>query len=275
MSPYLKWSLYIIATLILTFGLWQFCLYQNNAIEITTINLHADTTRTPIRVVHLSDLQCKQFGDKQATLTTHIKKLKPDLIIFTGDLVDAFHYNTQNWQDLASQLPKIAPTYFVSGNHEWWHGNHNTRNEILRRYSIHVLQNDETTIQIHNHTLTIIGIDDPESHLSTKAFLTQLRKLGQGIPPSSHTLLLTHRPEYFSEYDRPNIDIVFAGHAHGGQIRLPFLGGLLAPNQGLFPKYTAGLYTGTYIKMIVSRGLGNSIFPLRLFNRPEIVLTTI
>ena len=87
-----------------------------------------------------------------------------------------------------------------------------------------------------------------------------------------YTILLSHRPELFEVYAENNIDLIFSGHAHGGQFRIPFVGGLIAPNQGLFPKYDAGIYEEGNTTMVVSRGIGNSIVPFRINNRPEIVL---
>jgi predicted MPP superfamily phosphohydrolase len=256
-------------------GLWHFCVFQNNDIVVTTLNLHHSAEKKTIRIVHLSDLQSKRFGTKQALLLAEIRALQPDVIVFTGDLVDAFHYDPQSWRDVGEQLPKIAPTYFVPGNHESWLGNFEEIAAALSHFGIHVLRNQSVDLRIKQRSLRISGIDDPVMFPSEMPFLSLLQQHSERVPTSHYAILLTHRPEYFDAYDQTNIDLVFAGHAHGGQIRLPWIGGLLAPNQGLLPRYTSGLYTGKRTKMVVSRGLGNSVFPLRIFNRPEIVLVVI
>lgn len=266
----------ILATLCIAVWLWHFCTVQNNAIGVTTLNLRQNTGNAPLRILHLSDLQCKRFGEKQSLLLAHIRDLQPDIIVFTWDLVDAFHYDSQSWRELVAGLSAIAPTYFVSGNHEWWRGNFEEVATELSRVGVHVLRNQSVDVGIKQRLITIVGLEDPVSvQQSDQKFLDLIQKQSEAVATSDYAILLTHRPEYFDAYDQTRFDLVFAGHAHGGQIRLPWVGGLLAPNQGLLPRYTAGLYTGKRTKMVVSRGLGNSVFPLRIFNRPEIVLVVI
>ncbi len=261
-------------------GTWKFLKFENNAIEVTPINLRQNTEISrktpPIRIVHLSDLQCKQFGNKQQPLIQKIRESKPDLIVITGDLVDAFHYNDASWKELSDQLPSISPTYFVSGNHEWWAGNFKEVKQYLSDKNIHVLENDYALLKLKNRTFVITGLSDPAAYNGdTNEYKNRLKTLENTIPKASFSLLLAHRPEFFKRYDHSKFDLVLAGHAHGGQIRFPFIGGLFAPNQGVLPEYSAGLYQGKHTKMIVSRGLGNSVFPQRLFNRPEVIIVDI
>jgi len=267
-----KWVFFLLILL----SLGVFVYYQNNHIVVTRISLGSAQAGHCIRIIHLSDLQCKNFGDNQRLLINIIKSLRPDLIVFTGDLVDAYHYDEQYWRSLAFQLPMIAPVYFVSGNHEWWKGNFKEVEQTLTQYGVHVLRNEAVEFSIKNRQFRLVGIDDPEAYSgNSKIYLDTLNWLCQEPPPNVFTILLAHRPEYFQNYDQFGFNLVFAGHAHGGQFRIPFIGGILAPNQGFLPKYSAGLYIGKKVKMIVSRGLGNSIFPLRLFNYPEIVVAEI
>lgn len=274
-SPHIRVFVFFLAILCMGVGVWHFCTVQNNAIGVTTLNLRTHTKTTPVRILHLSDLQCKRFGEKQALLLTQIRDLQPDIIVFTGDLVDAFHYDSQTWRELVAELPAIAPTYFVSGNHEWWHGDFEEVAAELSRVGVHVLRNQAMAVRIKQRLITIVGIEDPVSFDSEKGFLDVIQEQSDEIPTSHYAIFLTHRPEYFEAYDQTRFDLVFAGHAHGGQIRLPWIGGIFSPNQGLLPRYTSGLYTGKRTQMVVSRGLGNSVFPLRIFNRPEIVLVII
>lgn len=123
----------------------------------------------------------------------------------------------------------------------------------------------------------VIGLSDPSFTLKGDMFgevpaMVDTKLRGLIGDKDNYTILLSHRPELFEAYVNCGVDLVLSGHAHGGQFRLPFIGGLVAPNQGLFPKYDAGLYTKGDTNMIVCRGLGNSIIPIRFNNRPEIVL---
>lgn len=253
-----------------------FANYQNNHLVITQFKLSSPNSKNDIRIVQLSDLQCKMFGKQQKPLLDQIKALRPDIIVFTGDLVDAFHYDVQSWQILAAQLPKIAPTYFVSGNHEWWKGNFGEVEQVLTRFGTKVLRNETLETTIKNRIFSITGIDDPEAfQKEPDRYSKTIALLNDKLPNDMLSILLVHRSEYFKTYDQTRFSLIFAGHAHGGQFRLPLIGPILSPNQGYFPKYTAGMYTGKRTKMIVSRGLGNSLFPLRLFNYPEIVVVDI
>lgn len=144
-------------------------------------------------------------------------------------------------------------------------------------FGVVVLEDKAIPLENDGEKITLIGLSDPDFTIRGDAFgevpamtSTKLRNLMDA--KNGYTILLSHRPELFETYVDCDVDLVLSGHAHGGQFRLPFIGGLIAPNQGLFPKYDAGLYTDNNTNMIVSRGLGNSIIPLRFNNRPEIVL---
>jgi len=170
----------------------------------------------------------------------------------------------------------IAPVYYVTGNHEARISEYGKLKTALEITGVTVLENERTVLEKDGDTITLLGIDDPsftadyltgDSAAVVKNTLDDLVTEGVG-----YTVLLSHRPELFDVYAESGVNLVFSGHAHGGQIRLPFIGGLAAPNQGLFPKYDAGLFTEGDTNMVVSRGLGNSLFPFRVNNRPEIVV---
>ena len=142
-----------------------------------------------------------------------------------------------------------------------------------------ILENQKVQITREGESITIMGIDDPsfqedylfgDSESVARQAITDLQNESDG-----YTILLSHRPELFDLYVETEMDLVFSGHAHGGQFHLPFIGGLVAPNQGLFPKYDAGLFSEGSTTMIVSRGVGNSIIPIRFNNRPEIIVATL
>ena len=171
---------------------------------------------------------------------------------------------------------KIAPVYFVSGNHEARVSEYEDLKMGLAEAGVIVLENQKVEITRDGEAITLMGIDDPsfqESYLfgDAESVAKQAIEMLQS-ESDGYTVLLSHRPELFELYVKTGMDLVFSGHAHGGQFRLPFIGGLVAPNQGFFPKYDAGQFTEENTTMIVSRGVGKSIIPIRFNNRPEIIL---
>jgi predicted MPP superfamily phosphohydrolase len=218
------------------------------------------------------------FGENQYELVSRIKKVKPDIIVFTGDLVDSKHYEEQPGLELMEQIVNIAPVYYVTGNHEFWSGRFSSLEKKLQERGVKILRNTSDYIEKNGSKIDIIGVDDPianntQQYNTEGEFLSsEIQKALHGREKQNFTILLSHRPEHLSTYAKHNINLIFSGHAHGGQVRLPFIGGIIAPNQGLLPKYTSGKYQEESSVMIVSRGLGNSIIPQRIFNRPEIVV---
>jgi predicted MPP superfamily phosphohydrolase len=252
------------------------CLYQqNNGIVTTSIKI--ESTDIPnhfdgYKICQISDLHSKSFGLKQRRLVNKIVENNPDVIVVTGDTVDARRYNEESCLELFSQITDIAPVYFVTGNHEAKSHKFEEFEKRLKAADVIVLRNDSQTINIDEDEILIIGLDDPSFYLMN--INTTLEKLTEHTD-STFSILLSHRPELMDVYAEQNVNLIFSGHAHGGQVRLPLVGGLIAPNQGFFPQYTSGLYKKDNSLMVVSRGLGNSLAPQRIFNRPEIVLTTL
>jgi predicted MPP superfamily phosphohydrolase len=257
-----------------------FLYFENNAIGITKYQL--SSTKLPdgfdsYRIVHLTDLHSKSFGKDQNTITRKVKKLKPDLIVMTGDLVDSRRYNEEISLMLMRKMTEIAPVYYVTGNHEWG-SRLPSLAKGLRELGVHVMRNASELVKLGDGEIRIAGVDDPTFNHEGDGDVDKMNAhLGAAFKDvdrskDAFTILLSHRPELFAVYVQNQIDLTFSGHAHGGQVRLPFLGGLVAPGQGFLPKYDGGKYTEDSSTMIVSRGLGNSIIPQRLFNRPEVVL---
>ena len=178
--------------------------------------------------------------------------------------------------EFAWQAGKIARVYFVSGNHEARILEYEDLKIGLVKAGVVILENQKVQITREGESITIMGIDDPsfqEDYLFGDAVSVTSSALSEIQNESDrYTVLLAHRPELFETYVDAGVDLVFSGHAHGGQFRLPFVGGLIAPNQGFFPEYDAGLFSEGSTTMIVSRGVGNSIIPIRFNNRPEIVV---
>jgi predicted MPP superfamily phosphohydrolase len=269
-----KWFIFIMIIL----GLIVFLYFENNAISLTQIEVKSDElpqSFNEYKIVHLSDLHSKSFGENQKRLVDKVRRLEPDIIVFTGDLVDRKRYDEKTSLTLMEQLIYIAPLYYVTGNHEWWSGRFASLEDKIIQLGVDVLRNTHEKMTRESSHITIVGIDDPASSNEIGIIENELQKSLEGVDDSSFKVLLSHRPEYFSIYTAYDIDLTISGHAHGGQIRLPFIGGLVAPNQGFFPRYTTGKYQNGRSMMVVSRGLGNSIIPQRIFNRPEVVVITL
>lgn len=263
-----------------------FLYYQNNKISLTKLTIKSK--KLPIefnktKIVHLSDLHNKRFGKNHKNIVNVIKNIKPDFIFFTGDLIDRRIYRGDIAIQLLEKLNKISKVYYVTGNHEWGLENYENLKQSIENTGTIVLNNKFIKINKGYDSLYILGVDDLEkySYKNDKLkkyikFSENLKNLVKKIPEENFKILLSHRPELFDLYSSEDIDIVFSGHVHGGQVRLPFIGGLFSPSQGFFPKYTSGVYTLGDSKLILSRGLGNSsIAPQRIFNRPEVVFLSI
>ena len=197
------------------------------------------------------------------------------MIAITGDLIDSRNTNVGIALEFAEAAIKIAPCYYVTGNHESRVSEYEELKNGLRKLGVTVLENASAEVEQNGETITLIGVDDPafqSDYLfgdSAVVMQSQLQQLTNG---EGYRILLSHRPELLDCYAQSGVDLVLSGHAHGGQFRLPFAGGIYAPGQGLFPEFDAGLYTQENTIMVVSRGIGNSIIPLRINNRPELVL---
>jgi len=262
-------------TLTLILFIIAFTYYSNNAIEVTEYTLTDPKWPESLdgyRIVHLSDLHNKSFGKNQKYLLKKVKDLNPDLILMTGDLIDRRRYDKEPAIDLMKGCVGIAPTAYVTGNHEVMHGSANSLMAELRSLNVIVLNNEALNISTSDGSFTLTGIADREAFMSQSEYEAELKRLSDD---SSVNILLSHRPEQFETYVRFGYNLAFSGHSHGGQIRLPFLGGLVAPAQGWLPKYDGGQFEERNTTMIVSRGLGNSIMPLRIFNQPDIPVMTL
>lgn len=270
-----KIKMVIIFTVLALFVIW---IYQTN-VTVGTTHYKIESSRLPeafnhFKIVSVSDLHNAKFGKDNGVIIRAVKEEKPDIIAITGDLVDYSKTDIATAEALVKELVKIAPCYYVTGNHEVWLGEkYNRLEKILLDASVTVLRDKTVNLTENNQTIQLAGLDDPD--FSDRASYNQQEILENTLADMSLTddycVLLSHRPETFGAYVNKNIDLVLSGHAHGGQFRLPFIGGIIAPNQGFFPKYDAGTYTENNTTMIVSRGLGNSVIPVRFNNRPEIV----
>ena len=249
-----------------------FCFWQNNDIVISNYSYKTSLISDNLngyKIAHISDLHNKEFGMNQKNILNLLDKENPDIIVITGDIVDSNHTSINTALEFIDGAIDIAPVFYVTGNHEYWLSN-NDRVILLKRMEqdgVTLLDNKTINMEKENGDgFYLIGLSDKD--LSNNVLTT----MSYDMDSSKLQIVLAHEPQYFENYSNADADLVLSGHAHGGQIRLPFIGGLVAPNQGFFPKYTSGTYLKNNTTMIVSRGLGNSIIPIRVFNRPEIVI---
>ena len=261
------------------FALIAWIIWGNTALELNTYTV--TSARLPecfdgYRIAHVSDLHNAEMGKDNEKLLSMLRDADPDMIAITGDLIDSRNTDIEVALQFVREAVKIAPCYYVTGNHEARISEYDELKEAMKAAGVTVLEDARTEISLEGKTITLIGVNDPsyqtdylfgdsETVMNTK--LEELNTENDGF-----TVLLSHRPELFDAYTDHGMDLVLSGHAHGGQFRLPFIGGLVAPNQGLFPEYDAGIYTENNTNMLVSRGVGNSILPFRINNRPEVIL---
>ena len=270
----------IIAAIIASMSI--FCVWQNNGITTTEIdycNAKIPHEFNGYRIVHISDLHNKKFGKNQELLLRKIRAVSPDMIVVTGDLIDRRKYELDTAIEFINGAMKIAPVYYVSGNHEAWSGDYGNITHNLLNCGVQILDDSKIELIKGEGKMEILGLSDPDFLTYDYMDGTNSSKLEEHLKglsdDSVFQILLSHRPELFDLYANENIDLIFSGHAHGGQFRIPYVGGLVAPDQGLFPKHTSGVYRQNQSTMIVSRGIGNSIIPIRVFNRPEIMVVTL
>lgn len=273
--------LFLIALLVVVcLGIWV--LWGNAALEVNEFEVESE--RIPgsldgFRIAQISDLHNAEFGEGNAKLLELLVRSEPDIIVITGDMIDSRHTDVGIALDFARQAVKIAPVYYVPGNHESRVVEYEALKTGLIDAGVEVMENRKVRIDCEGERITLLGIKDPtfqdehfpedEKSIARRA-IEELQEESDG-----YTVLLSHRPELFDLYVDTGMDLVFTGHAHGGQFRLPFIGGIIAPHQGFFPEYDGGQFTEGYTTMMVSRGVGNSIIPVRFNNRPEIVLVSL
>lgn len=261
-----------VITLFFIFTLWADKALTEREFQIKSKKIPASFDG--FRIVHISDLHNTVFGKDNNKLLKKIKNAQPDIIAVTGDIVDSRRTNTAVSLDFLKNALSLAPVYYVTGNHEFRISQSKSFVSEIKKLGVTVLENESLCLNKGKDRIELYGIDDPYfygEYMTDEEPYIVAHKLEELGISNSFSILLSHRPEFFDIYTECGFDLVLSGHAHGGQFRLPFVGGLIAPGQGFFPEYDSGLYEKGDTKMIVSRGLGNSIIPLRLFNRPEII----
>lgn len=271
-----------LVSLILICLLVVFCYFENNAIIVSHFKMASEDIPVSFDgcvIVQVSDLHNKLFGKNQQRLMKKIKKENPDIIVVTGDLVDSNHPDVEKALLFIDEAVRLAPVYFVTGNHDNWLSEENTKKlyDGLEAAGVIVLDDEVHELAKGNEeeTLYLMGVDDATLGTESKLRATLDSMMQESDSDSAFRILLAHEPQLMPVYAEYDIELVLSGHAHGGQFRIPFIGGFVAPDQGFLPKYTKGLYPENDTSMIVSCGLGNSVIPQRLLNRPELVTITL
>ena len=285
----------------------------NDDLGVTYYTVQADSIPDSfkgLRIAQISDLHNAEFGEDNIRLLTMLKETKPDMIAITGDLVDSDRTDVDIAISFAKEAVKIAPCYYILGNNEVVIDDYEAFEAALVAAGFVVLHDEAVEFVYNGESLQLFGYDDPYLYTykrkkmaeaaravarvsgatseeikkvffdvaeSEAEYEEQIHRRLQAleIEKDDFTILLSHRPELYEEYGKIDADLVLTGHAHGGQIRIDGIGGIYAPTQGLFPKYTEGVFVEGDMHMVVSRGLGNSGFPYRINNPPEIVIIDI
>lgn len=230
----------------------------------------------PVRIALITDLHSCAYGDQEETLIHAIWEQNPDIILLGGDICDD-KLPRANTEALLKGIADDYPCFYVTGNHEYWSRDIDSILALFQSHQVEILSGTYQTMEINGQKLNICGISDPAQMKYTDTdfgWTDQLEALKEVHQNGAYTLLLAHRPEKIENYLSGHYDLILAGHAHGGQWRIPGLvNGLYAPNQGLFPKYAGGRYDFGKTTMIVSRGLARETTAIpRIFNRPELVI---
>lgn len=273
-------ALAVLAALLLAGNAWANARVWNARVEIRDEKIPA--AFDGFVLCQVSDVHNEARGEGNAALLRALREAAPDLICITGDFLDSRRTDLDFALELAGQLAEIAPAVYVTGNHEARLKDLSALEAGLAARGVRVLRDGWMPLARGGEEIALLGLDDPgfaagedwtlaEGLDQTQARLSAL--LAQA--GDRFSLVLSHRPELLPAYAEAGADLVLSGHAHGGQVRLPGIGGLFAPGQGILPRLTSGVHARGETRLVVSRGLGNSAFPLRVFNPPEIVTVTL
>lgn len=269
----------IVAVLLILLGIniW----YSTNVLTVNTYNIKTEKLNNKVKFVLISDLHNKEFGENNIDLVNLIKEQSPEFIAVDGDMVNDTADTREAVTRLLPQLCDIAPVYYVLGNHEKSYPQYDELIDEIKESNTTFLDNEMVSFTTKNgETITIGGLSDypyyeyeaPEYDNPARHFLDSFIEQEK----DNYSILLSHQPEtYFWGLKDKNIDLMLCGHTHGGLIRLPFVGGLIAPNQEFLPEYDMGYFNSGTVEMIITSGLGNSIGIPRIGNPPEICVIEI
>jgi len=263
--------------------------FDNNFLEVSQYTVKSNkipTSFKDFKILQLSDLHSKNFGNRNNKLIKKVNSENPDIIVMTGDMVNTKDTDFEVFINLAEQISKRYDTYYIVGNHEQNLTDDKRKILIdkLNEIGIRVLDNEKVTITRGTESINLYGLwfalryyKDLNNEYTKDVFFgaKQIQTVLGNLDIDSYNILLTHNPLYADTYSNWGADLTLSGHIHGGMIRIPFIGGLLSPERKFFPKYDAGKYQVNGKILIVNRGLGNGDFGIRVFNRPEISVITL
>ena len=249
-----------------------YLVWENNSLGLTEYT-YASPKVSPaldgFKICHLSDIHNKRFGEKNSRLVSLVGGQSPDIIVITGDLVDSRHTDVLAAVELLEQLVGIAPVYYVTGNHEGRLPNavYGYLMESLADLGVNFLDGRSEVIEYGGEKINIAGFFDK--------MVFSIESARELTRDGMLNILINHRPQFAPDYAEAGFDLAFSGHAHGGQMRIPFVGGVIAPDQYFFPQYSEGMHRFGDSATVISRGVGNSLAPTRVNNRPEVVIVTL
>ena len=277
----------LIITLIILVAFSAFALISHFRLDITNYIIKNAKITRDFKIVQLSDLHSRKFRNDNKKIIDYIEKEKPDIIVMTGDMINAKNGDITYLEKFINSLKEICKIYYVMGNREFRYNEDefNKLISMLEENSVKVLNNNSDTIKIAGSEINIYGLNYNNRNIEkyyefrrgsiyNKKYETinKLEDVFTGVDKNKYNILLTHSPNAFKKYASFGFDLIISGHIHGGVIRLPFAGGLLSPNATFFPKYDAGLFFEEGSVMCVSRGMGYGSLPFRILNNPEIVV---
>lgn len=288
-----KFRITVPVLLVIEIILIIFCLFQNYHLVVTNYSYENDKITDSLdgyRIVQISDLHNQFFGFGQKRLLSQIEKCEPDIIAVTGDVIDTNHTNYELAMEFFKGAAKIAPVYYITGNHELWLDNERFSGFLsdIQNMGVHYI--DDTVVDMKDYLLIGVGDStlrmgvDPDSfeyvEISDKGGENLLYPVGNNGTERDSSyrddnrfkIMLAHEPSFHNVYQNCGMDLVFTGHYHGGQIIIPGKGGLISPDFEFFPELYEGMHEFGDTTMVISRGLGNSLAPVRINNYPEIVV---
>lgn len=264
--------IYIIIGMIIIVLLILFFYYEDYKLKVTKYSITDNRIKNDFKIIQISDFHNNKNKWLQNQVVNTIKNENPNIIVITGDLIDKDDHKYA--EEFIKKIHKLSKIYYVPGNHEYIFGGYPKLKEILLKYNVNVLENEYTSI---NDYIDLYGVKDPDSKMTgdDKSYMEESLKAFK-LNNKKYSILLSHRPELFDIYIQNKYDLVFTGHAHGGQVIMPLIGPLYSPHQGVFPKYARGMKEKDNTKMIISRGLGNSLFAIiRVNNKPELIIVSL